>query len=107
MDVVVRDVRQVWGGENGVVALDRFSHRFRSRRFSCILGPSGCGKSTLIQIIGGLEEARGGTVRIEDADNANATRRLGSDSVMVWQNLKLFPWRSTIDNVAVGLEMRG
>jgi NitT/TauT family transport system ATP-binding protein len=107
MDVVVEDVSRLWGGENGVVALDGFSHRFRSRRFSCILGPSGCGKSTLIQIVGGLEEATSGTVHIEDPANPKATRRLGSDSVMVWQNLNLFPWRSTIDNVAFGLEMRG
>jgi NitT/TauT family transport system ATP-binding protein len=107
MDVLAENVTQVWGGENGVVALDCFSHRFRSRRFSCILGPSGCGKSTLIQIVAGLEEATSGTVRIQDPANPNAARRLGSDSVMVWQNLNLFPWRSVIDNVAFGLEMRG
>jgi NitT/TauT family transport system ATP-binding protein len=58
MDVVVEDVTQIWGEEpTQVVALDHFSHRFRSRRFSCLLGPSGCGKSTLIQIVGGLESA--------------------------------------------------
>jgi energy-coupling factor transporter ATP-binding protein EcfA2 len=34
-------------------------------------------------------------------------RPLGADSVMVWQNLNLFPWRNVIDNVAFGLEMRG
>lgn len=107
MDVVVEDVTQVWGGENGVIALDRFTHRFRSRRFSCILGPSGCGKSTLIQIVGGLEDATSGTIRIVDPANSRTTRRLGSDSVMVWQNLNLFPWRNVIDNVAFGLEMRG
>src|ERR1700720_1944124 len=68
MDVAVEDVTQIWGGGSRaeVVALDRFSHRFRSRRFSCLLGPSGCGKSTLIQIVGGLEAATAGTVRIED-----------------------------------------
>jgi len=107
MDVVVDNVTQVWGGENGVTALDSFSHRFRSRRFSCILGPSGCGKSTLIQIVGGLEEATSGTVRVVDPTHPDAVRRLGSDSVMVWQNLNLFPWRSVIDNVVFGLEMRG
>jgi NitT/TauT family transport system ATP-binding protein len=107
MDVVAENVRQVWGGENGVLALDCFSHRFRSRRFSCILGPSGCGKSTLIQIVGGLEEATSGTVRVQDPAHPNAAHRLGADSVMVWQNLNLFPWRSVIDNVAFGLEMRG
>jgi NitT/TauT family transport system ATP-binding protein len=108
MDVVVEDVTQVWGEEpTQVVALDHFSHRFRSRRFSCLLGPSGCGKSTLIQIIGGLELATGGIVRIQYPGKEGNPRPLGADSVMVWQNLNLFPWRSVIDNVAFGLEMRG
>ena len=108
MDVVVEDVTQIWGEETTQVkALDRFSHRFRSRRFSCLLGPSGCGKSTLIQIIGGLEPATGGRVHIQDPQNARNHRPLGADSIMVWQNLNLFPWRNVIDNIAFGLEMRG
>src|SRR3954467_1077545 len=108
MDVVVDSVTQIWGEQpTQVVALDRFSHRFRSGRFSCLLGPSGCGKSTLVQIVGGLEPATRGTIRIQSADSPNDERRLGADSVMVWQNLNLFPWRSVIDNVAFGLEMQG
>jgi NitT/TauT family transport system ATP-binding protein len=107
MDVVAEEVTQIFGGPQGVVALDRFSHRFRSRRFSCILGPSGCGKSTLIQIVGGLEPATGGTVRIQDPARPEISRPLGADSVMVWQSLNLFPWRSVLDNIAFGLEMRG
>jgi NitT/TauT family transport system ATP-binding protein len=109
MDVVVENVTQIWGGGSRaeVVALDRFSHRFGSHRFSCLLGPSGCGKSTLVQIVGGLEEATSGTVRIADPAQPGIARPLGADSVMVWQNLNLFPWRSVIDNVAFGLEMRG
>jgi len=108
MDVVVESVTQIWGGERTqVMALDRFSHRFPSRRFSCLLGPSGCGKSTLIQIIGGLEQATSGSVRIQDPQKGDSQRMLGADSVMVWQNLNLFPWRSVIDNIAFGLEMRG
>src|SRR4051812_10841374 len=107
MDVIVDDLRQVFGGPQGVVALDRFTHRFRSGRFACILGPSGCGKSTLIQIVGGLEPATSGSVRIRPPADETGARRLGVDSVMVWQNLNLFPWRRVIDNVAFGLEMRG
>jgi len=108
MDVVIEGVTKIWGGKRTqVVALDRFSHRFQSRRFSCLLGPSGCGKSTLIQIVGGLEPSTSGNVRIQDPDQHDSTRPLGTDSVMVWQNLNLFPWRSVIDNVAFGLEMRG
>ena len=107
MDVVVDEITQVFGGVNGVVAIEQFSHRFRSGRFTCILGPSGCGKSTLIQIIGGLETATSGSVRIQDPGKGDIRRPLGADSVMVWQTLNLFPWRSVIDNVAFGLEMRG
>ena len=107
MDVVVDCVSKVWGsaGES-VVALERISHRFHSRRFACILGPSGCGKSTLIQIIAGLEQATAGAVRIQ-VPGEGEPRQPGMDSVMVWQNLNLFPWRNVIDNVAFGLEMRG
>jgi len=109
MDVIVEEVSKVWGGGNGaeLVALDRITHRFLSRRFSCILGPSGCGKSTLLQIVGGLEKATGGQVRVVDPASNTGPRFLGADSVMVWQNLNLFPWRSVLDNVAFGLEVRG
>jgi NitT/TauT family transport system ATP-binding protein len=109
LDVVVDNLSQVWGdaGSGGVVALDRFSHKFRSRKFSCILGPSGCGKSTLVEIVGGLEAATSGTVRIADPARPGAPHPLGQDSVMVWQSLNLFPWRSVLDNVSFGLEMRG
>jgi NitT/TauT family transport system ATP-binding protein len=108
MDVVVEDLRQIWGeGPSQVLALDGFSHRFRSGRFCCLLGPSGCGKSTLLQIIGGLEAATSGAVRVQDPHSSNRQRVLGSGSVMVWQNLNLFPWRNVIDNIAFGLEMRG
>src|ERR1044071_1300644 len=108
MDVVVEGVTQIWGEEpTQVVALDRFSHHFWSGRFSCLLGPSGCGKSTLVQIVGGLETATQGVVRVQSRESPKQARPLGADSVMVWQNLNLFPWRSVIDNVAFGLEMRG
>ena len=108
MDVSVENVTQIWPGRRGegVVALDNFSHRFASRRFSCLLGPSGCGKSTLVQIIGGLETASDGIVRIVDPSRPDVARPLGADSVMVWQSLNLFPWRSVLDNVAFGLEMQ-
>jgi len=108
MDVVVDGVTQIWGEPpTQVVALDGFSHDFGSGRFSCLLGPSGCGKSTLIQIVGGLEPATRGSVRIHSPGQPESRRPLGADSVMVWQNLNLFPWRSVIDNIAFGLEVQG
>jgi len=109
MDVIVEEVTQVWPGRGGadIVALERFTHRFASQRFSCLLGPSGCGKSTLLQIVGGLEPATRGAIRIVDPARPDDMRPLGADSVMVWQSLNLFPWRSVLDNVAFGLEVQG
>lgn len=110
MDVIVENVSRVWGAQAGqppVVALDGFSHVFQSGRFSCILGPSGCGKSTLAQIVGGLEPASGGSIRIADPARRGSARPLGRDSIMVWQSLNLFPWRSVLDNVSFGLEVAG
>lgn len=108
MNVILDSVTHVWGdAPHQVVALEGFSHHFRSRQFSCLLGPSGCGKSTLIQIVGGLETATSGSIRVQHPGSADEQRPLGGDSVMVWQNLNLFPWRNVIDNVAFGLEMRG
>jgi NitT/TauT family transport system ATP-binding protein len=106
MDIVVDNLVQVFGEPpKDVLALDRVTHRFRSQRFTCILGPSGCGKSTLAQIIGGIEPYTSGTVTV--GAESGASRPLGTYSVMVWQHLNLFPWRSVTDNVAFGLEMQG
>jgi NitT/TauT family transport system ATP-binding protein len=108
MEVIVDNVTKIWSsGATDVVAIDRISHRFQSGRFACILGPSGCGKSTLVQIVGGLEPANSGSIHIRDPGQDSVDRRLGADSVMVWQNLNLFPWRSVVDNIVFGLEMRG
>jgi NitT/TauT family transport system ATP-binding protein len=109
MEIRVDNVVQIFDSDqNLVVALDGISHRFASGRFSCILGPSGCGKSTLIQLIGGLEQATSGEIRITYKDDRAAKpQQLGTHSVMMWQTLNLFPWRSVLDNVAFGPEMRG
>lgn len=107
MGIVVENLVQAFGdAPNTILALDRVTHRFPAERVTCILGPSGCGKSTLIQIIGGIEPCTSGSVKITGSGGA-ASGVLGSQSVMVWQNLNLFPWRTVIDNVAFGLEVHG
>ncbi|HEX4411371.1 MAG TPA: ABC transporter ATP-binding protein [Xanthobacteraceae bacterium] len=109
MDIYVEDLVQVWADRGeGVRALDGITHHFPSGKLICLLGPSGCGKSTLVQIIGGIEKATAGSVRVvapggSEQDSAPP----GARSVMMWQGLNLFPWRNVIDNVAFGLEMAG
>jgi ABC-type nitrate/sulfonate/bicarbonate transport system ATPase subunit len=68
-----------------------------------VIGPSGCGKSTLFQILAGLEQPTGGEVLIDDRVRAD---RLGSCAYMP-QRDGLLPWRRTIDNVTIGLELAG
>jgi NitT/TauT family transport system ATP-binding protein len=103
MDISVTDLVQVFGAApKEIMALDRVTHRFPSQKVSCILGPSGCGKSTLVQIVGGIEPYTSGAIGI-----GGTSEPLGTHSVMVWQQLNLFPWRTVIDNVAFGLEMQG
>src|SRR5690349_4445134 len=106
MDIVVSGLTQIFGTPpDQVIALENVSHRFPSQKVSCILGPSGCGKSTLVQIIGGIRQCTAGGIRI--GDRQHAAEPLGTHSVMVWQQLNLFPWRTALDNVAFGLEMQG
>src|SRR3954471_25086850 len=104
MEISVSELVQVFGdAPNEIMALDRVTHRFPSQKVSCILGPSGCGKSTMVQIIGGIEPHTSGRIGI----GGMTGEPLGTHSVMVWQQLNLFPWRTVIDNVAFGLEMQG
>ena len=109
MEIIVDNLVQIWDdGRDGVLALDGFSHHFKSGRLTCLLGPSGCGKSTLVQIVGGIEQATSGQIRIIDPNDPTAApASIGERSIMMWQNLNLFPWRNVIDNVAFGLEMKG
>src|SRR5436305_1691072 len=109
MDIFVNNLVQIWDDQGGgILALDGINHHFRSEKFTCLLGPSGCGKSTLVQILGGIEKATSGATRIVDPANPSVpSARPGQRSVMMWQNLNLFPWRNVIDNVTFGPEMLG
>lgn len=76
-----------------------------------ILGPNGAGKSTLVRTVAGFEPLRSGRLSLDDAvlDDAGATfvppeaRRVGT----VFQDHRLFPHLSALDNVAFGARARG
>ncbi|MVT25049.1 ATP-binding cassette domain-containing protein [Nesterenkonia alkaliphila] len=68
-----------------------------------IVGPSGCGKSTLFSIVAGLEAPSVGTIEIDGADVTGTTGHVG----YMLQKDMLLPWRSILDNVILGLEVRG
>ena len=74
--------------------------------FLSLLGPSGCGKSTLLKTIAGLLEPESGRILIDGQDIAGVPiHRRGT--VIVFQDLRLFPNMSVLDNVAFPLKMQG
>ena len=81
---------------------DRLSFDVRHGEFVCILGPSGCGKSTLLRMIGGLLELNSGRVSVD----GRAPRDAWSEIAFVFQSPRLVPWRTALDNVLLGTELR-
>src|SRR6202142_2646867 len=71
--------------------------------FVAIVGPTGCGKSTLLNVAAGLLKPASGSVRIFDVPLSGLNREAG----YLFQADALFPWKTAIDNVAIGLEIEG
>ena len=71
--------------------------------FVAIVGPTGCGKSTLLNVAAGLLRPASGTVRIFDRPLVGLNR----DAGYLFQADALFPWKTALDNVAIGLEIAG
>jgi NitT/TauT family transport system ATP-binding protein len=84
-----------------IVALENINLMVREGEFLCIVGPSGCGKSTLLRILAGLYEQTSGRIILHGAPDDG--RPVTS---VVFQEYAIFPWRTALENVAFGLEMR-
>jgi len=97
-------VNHAYEGQDGWVrALQGFNIRIPRNEFLCLLGPSGCGKSSFLRIVTGLMKPIEGEVRL----NGARIERPGLDRGIVFQEPALFPWLTTLRNVAFGLEMSG
>lgn len=86
-----------------VRALDRVSLDVRRGEFISLVGTSGCGKTTLLRILDGLEDADSGALWLDGVKLEGVSH----DMSYVFQDINLLPWRSVVDNVALGLEVRG
>lgn len=87
----------------GLPVLDDVTLDVAPGEFVSVIGPSGCGKSTLFNVVAGLEGPDSGRVVVDGRD---ATGRTDPFAYMPQQDL-LFPWRTVLDNTALGLEVAG
>src|SRR5215469_1631941 len=100
----VRGVTISFHGKAGEVrVLDDLSFEIFDRDFVSIIGPSGCGKTTIFNIIAGLVEADSGVMHYRGQPVESLRGRVG---YMMQKDL-LFPWRTVLGNVLLGLEARG
>jgi NitT/TauT family transport system ATP-binding protein len=101
--IVAERVAKAFATGNGSLgALAEASFSVRRGEFVCLLGPSGCGKSTLLHILGGLLEASSGSVRFDGEPLRSPQQRIA----YVFQKANLMPWRTTLANVALALQVR-
>jgi NitT/TauT family transport system ATP-binding protein len=84
------------------IALRDMSFRIGDREFVSLIGPSGCGKSTTLKLISGLDAPTGGRILIDGEIVGEPTRKVG---FMLQKDL-LLPWRTVLENVVIGLELR-
>ncbi len=91
--------------EQAVVALVDVSLRVDDGEFVALVGPSGCGKTTLLNLIAGLDDLDAGRITV-DGESPTAEERLTRFGYMPQEDM-LFPWRSVLENVSLGLEIQG
>jgi NitT/TauT family transport system ATP-binding protein len=92
------------GNPRRVVALESTTFEVARGELMCLIGPSGCGKSTLLNVIGGLSTPSSGRVTID----GQPVRGPSPQKVaFVFQDNTLFPWRTVIDNVKLGMVYQG
>ena len=110
--VVLDRVSKRFEGKRQVVALDDVSLIVERGEMVSIIGPSGSGKSTLLNLIGGLDHASSGDVRIDGAPLAKLSddelTRVRRDKIgFIFQFFNLLPTLTCLENVGLPLHLRG
>ena len=82
-------------------ALQNIDLEIEQGEFVCIVGPSGCGKSTLLHLLAGLDRPTTGEITVD----GKPVQGPGTDRILLFQELGLFPWLTVRQNVEFGLKM--
>lgn len=85
---------------HGRTVLNSIDLHIPSGQFVAVVGRSGCGKSTLLRLLAGLEKSTSGELLAGSAPLSEAK----DDTRLMFQDARLLPWKSIIDNVGLGLK---
>jgi NitT/TauT family transport system ATP-binding protein len=97
-----KDVGRVFRGRGGAVtAVDGVTLDLERDEFVSIVGPSGCGKSTLLRMVAGLIRPSSGEIEVAHDDPRQTL------CSVVFQEYSIFPWRTVLGNVRLGLDASG
>ena len=99
-----RNVSFSFSGRRGdVEVLHDVSFSCQEDEIVAVIGPSGCGKTTLLGLASALRTPTAGAVLVDGQVVKDPSRLIG----MLFQQSTLLPWRSVVENVELGLEIRG
>ena len=87
--------------EGDDLALETTNMKIKKGEFVAVVGPSGCGKSSLLKLVSGLMPPSEGTVLVDNTEVDGPLKIVG----MAFQNPTLLPWRTTLDNVLLPMEI--
>lgn len=90
-------------GDGAYPAVEKADLTVGDGEFVAVVGPTGCGKSTLLNVAAGLIAPTSGRCEIFGTPLVGLNRQAG----YLFQTEALMPWKTALDNVAVGLEVRG
>jgi NitT/TauT family transport system ATP-binding protein len=106
----VRGLRKVFrqkGSGAAVVAIQQLDFSIARGEVVAIVGKTGCGKSTFFNILIGLEEPSEGRIEIAGRTPYGDFDHFRGHIGIIFQQDRLLPWRSLLDNVTLGLEIMG
>jgi sulfonate transport system ATP-binding protein len=102
---VEQAVKYYGSGATRVQAVDRCSFEIAAGEICMVVGPSGCGKTTLLNAIAGFHGLDDGAIYLDGQLLCGPGRPkadVGSDRIVVFQNGALLPWKTNLENVALG-----
>lgn len=92
-------------GRGDFVAVDKLSFEIAKDEIVAVVGKTGCGKSTMFNIVAGLIEPSAGEAKVVGHDPFREFAFFRGKIGIVFQNDRLMPWRSALDNVRLGLQI--